>query len=482
MKTNHKLTFGALATFIFGCLTVACNSSEDVLTTLPSSATVRSFSLEADDDILPNLDSVFFSIDIYSQEIFNADSLPFGTKVNSLVPVITTESASVVEIIVPGNGDNEEKKINYLENTTDTVDFTDPVKLRVVSYDGATERNYTIKVNVHQIPSDTLVWSRLTGVSLPTVFNAVSEQHTTMSPGGSFFCLTAYEGGYAVATTTNPTGKWDIVRCAVDFTPNINSFTATNEALFVLDTSGLLHTSADNGATWTDTGTRSDAIIGAYGKRLITSIQEDSGWFLGAYPDSSGLTPAPADFPVMNTSNAVTIQFEMSTSPQMIISGGRTAEGELSADTWGYDGRTWAKISRDPLPKKLENMAVVPYYDIKIDSISWKVSPRRSVLLGLCGNTEDGNPNGTVYISADFGLTWAEAPANMQMPQSVIPLRTNAQAFPYVGVKYAGRATAPITHWDVPYIYLFGGVSAQGVTYNTIFRGVITQFTQKPLQ
>jgi hypothetical protein len=46
----------------------------------------------------------------------------------------------------------------------------------------------------------------------------------------------------------------------------------------------------------------------------------------------------------------------------------------------------------------------------------------------------------------------------------------------------ASRATAPITQWEVPYIYLFGGYDSEGYLYNSVWRGVINRLSFKPLQ
>lgn len=513
-RTYRRIYSRALLTLLaaFFVLT-SCNKEVNEFFTLPSSVTVRSFSLEKKDKVLPHLDSVFFSIDLYSRQIFNADSLPYGTKVTALVPVIKTESASAVELIET-NADGEEVTHDYLENTTDTIDFSKPVKMRVVSYDGANEALYTITVNVHKVRTDTLVWSRIDGGSLPTNFSAVNAQHTTMSPDGTYYCMATYQNRFAVASTTNPGEKWNIVESQMSFSPDVNTFTATTDGLFILDTTGKMYKSEDSGATWTDTGETAKNIVGAYGSTLLATVYSGSEWSIIEYP-SGKVTPAPNGFPVTNTSNATTISFEMSVSNQMLVTGGRTSDGTITSDTWGFDGDNWARISRYGLPENIENMTLVPYFDVQPDTASWRVSEPTTVLLAMFGNTSAGTPNDTVYMSQNFGLTWTKAPESMQLPKSVIPSRTLAQAFPFTGVKYAdarskrlripatakelsidwnteyvseaamlwqSRASQPIEQWDVPYIYIFGGISPQGSTYNTIYRGAITALTLKPLQ
>lgn len=107
---------------------VACNSSsydnEELI--LPSGTAVKSFSLAEDDSVMANLDSVFFTIDLVGGRIFNADSLPYGTKVTGLVPSITTlQTASNVELrVTRSNG--TDTVYNYLTNSTEKS--TSPIR------------------------------------------------------------------------------------------------------------------------------------------------------------------------------------------------------------------------------------------------------------------------------------------------------------------------------------------------------------------
>ena len=57
-------------------LMAACNekSDEEVSTYVYSSVAVRSFTLSANDKVLNNLDSVYFSVDLMNAKIYNADT------------------------------------------------------------------------------------------------------------------------------------------------------------------------------------------------------------------------------------------------------------------------------------------------------------------------------------------------------------------------------------------------------------------------
>ena len=55
-------------------------------------APVTSFSLKSNKDVLANLDSVFFSIDLVNGRIFNAEPLPKGTDITKLPVTVGTQN------------------------------------------------------------------------------------------------------------------------------------------------------------------------------------------------------------------------------------------------------------------------------------------------------------------------------------------------------------------------------------------------------
>ena len=202
-----KLLIGLTAAAVLAGA-ASCNSDTESDLTLPSSVMVTSFSLTDDDKVLNNLDSVFFSIDLNKGLIFNADSMPYGTKIDKLIPVIVTSGVSSAQLVVtrPNKADTI---YNYLENSTDSIDFSNgPVTLRLKSLSGSTHKDYNIYVNVHKVKGDSLVWNRLERTSLPSIFNVVNSQQSAKS-GNTVYCLTKYDNRYCMASSDDPVaGEW----------------------------------------------------------------------------------------------------------------------------------------------------------------------------------------------------------------------------------------------------------------------------------
>lgn len=486
-------------------LFASCNSDDSTTAVVESqSARLLAFHLRNNASVAPSLDSVYFSIDQVKGEVYNADSLPYGTDVSKIVPYIQVASSSVIELTVR-RANGTDTIYDYLTNPDDSISFVNPVRLRIVSSDAQSTAGYTLKVNVHQIPTDTLVWGRLDRASLPSSFTVVNEQHTAFADD-TFYCLTRYGSSYCLATTTDPAGSWTYSTPGFSFVPDLDNFCATATTLYILDKDGNLYTSSDRGATWKATGRKCTYFYGTFGENLIASVLEDSGnWKRITYP-AGVIEDIPADFPVEGSSPMTQYDFPMSSGPQSIIVGGRTSDGNLIRATWGYDGKIWACFAKNALPEALEGMTVFPYYLSIVNDSTWTYS-RRSVMVAMMGNREDGSPSDTVYVSPDMGMHWSKADSLMQ-PSRTLPARTFAQAYTHVETikdkqqsarrgsmswlslvselpmlgRPASRATAPITEWECPYIYLFGGKNADLETYNTLYRGVIARFTFRPLQ
>lgn len=456
---------------------VSCNSKvEDLDYTLPSSALVKSFSLSANDSVLDNLDKVFFSIDLNNGNIFNADSMPYGTKINKLIPVITTGGASAVELVVtrPGKSDTT---YNYVEHPTDTIDFSNGiVKLKIQSIDESVTMEYNISVNVHKVKSDSLCWGDTAFRDLPGSDTPATKQHT-LKFNGKVYCMRNAGEDYILAMNVYPDlGLWECKSLRFDFNPDIESFRASASALYILDDNGSLYKSEDEGMTWTSTGRSFTYLIGGYGEEIIGTVRNDDKWTIESSAGSS--VPAPEDFPVTGMSSPVEYTFPMSASRQLTIVGGCKADGSLSADSWGFDGNNWARLSNTGLPEGLEGVTVTPYYAFE-ENEYW-VATKESLFLLIGGRNSSGVCNNTSYLSYDYGMSWRKAPELMQLPSDV-PALYGAQTV-VVSSLLGSRASVAITSWECPYIYMFGGYTSNDRLNNQVWRGVINRLSFKPLQ
>lgn len=504
---HKKILLPIVLTSIIGPL-VGCNSEDpDPMEYVESSSVIISgFSLANDKNVLDSLQNVFFSIDLENGQIFNADSLPFGTKVNRLVANITAPStASEVSLKYYDTKTMRDSTINYLENSTDSIDFSHgPAILTVKSQSGLVTKEYLIKVNVHKVKADSLAWYSLHQAPLPSSFTALEAQ-CTAKLGEKFFCLSTDGVSYSLSTTTNPLNpQWETIDIELQFIPDVESLRASTDALYMLATNNSLYTSTD-GINWTSTGEKWINIYGAYNEQIIGAQPGANGYNIVEYPAGEKWN-MPDGFPLTGTSQTACYSTDMGYASQLVMIGGRTADGSLTTGSWSFDGSCWANVSSIPIPEGLEYVTMVPYYLVNVPNTTW--SPEDyPVLLAIGGRNSEGKINDIVYYSRDWGLTWREAPELVQLPES-FPATYGASAFQFSSTMHVesrgyGWKEMPvrflpfdaefmqpssrsdmtlISEWQCPSIYLFGGHDATGKTLNQMWRGVIYYFTFKPVQ
>lgn len=484
MTKTPILSFAALvaASAFVGCNGDATDYTDDA----GSNVAVYSFNIQEDDKILKDIDTVFFSIDLENARIFNADSLPYGTRVDALIPSIKLmegASAITLEMSRAGKPDTIIDHVNYPE---DSIDFSNgPVKLKIVSLNNLVSRTYEVKVNVHQVKSDSLQWANTAYRTLPTELSAPTKQKTTANKN-AYYCLTTDGSAWSLAKADEPSGEWTYSTPQLPATAEISTFSVTDTKFYILDNDMLL--TSDDGITWSSTGRDFIHIYGTYGEKVLGVFKDGQVTKFAEYPGETAIY-IPYGLPVSGTSPLVYIDFDMSTSSMALLMGGVTTEGKYNSDVWAYDGKEWAHLSQKTIDKGLKDITLIPFYTFRQENI---LVTKKFVAMLAMGGDDGKNINRTVYSSVDYGIKWTKGDQMIQLPD-FIPSFTGAQAFvaestltvsrnsiwnEYV----ASRATEPVTEWDCPYIYIFGGYDKDGKLLNTIWRGTINRLSFKPLQ
>ena len=507
MTKRHPLYL--LAGLIALCASTSCNDDSDVISVDGdyNNCAISSFSLSKNDKILNALDSVYFSINMITAEVYNADSLPKGTDISRFVVNVTAPAASSVTITYKSRYTSNDTTTNLTENPGDSINFAGgPAKLTVTSYNGLDKRDYTIRVNVHEMVSDTLYWAQMQKVDFP---KSATAQKTVMYGGKTVTLLAGTDGNSYKCTTDDPSAAdWTVTAVTLPAGADINTFAATDDALYISCSDGSLYSSAD-GDTWTSAGVKMHCIYGGYGSTLLGARHDSDGWKHVTYPASTEAAVV-ADCPVSGTSQLVSYQSKWSSTPMVLMIGGKDSSDRYTGESWAYDGKKWARISSQGIDS-LACVTLVPYSTPRLSSDSWVVT-EQSALLAMGGvGTKDGAlvASNTVYISYDFGITWKKADSYLQFPSTepnAYPQFYNAQAFviDYTltsrnisgtwtdltvnrlplwanPIAERSRVSKPVTSWECPYIFLFGGCKADGTLIPSVTRGVINRFTFQPL-
>lgn len=502
LKTRKIILLLAVAALVslVGSCNAKTNDEEDVEAAVTySNVAVSSFTLTKDNNFLKNLDSVFFAIDLDKGLIFNADSLPKGTNVSRLIPVITFTGAMTKAELTFNKDNRTDTTVNYLTNKNDSIDFTGPVTLDVTAADGTTTFSYTIKVNVHLTDPDTLIWDKLESSFLPGRYeNPVSQK--TLSFNNKLYCLIEeYNAQFTLSESEDlNSGEWIKTEVNFNFNPKVESFTSTDQEFFILDMEGNLFSSTD-ATNWTETGETWMSIIGNYDNILLGLKEQDGSVIHTAYPTQSEedfISPINSTFPISGRSALGIFETKWATSPIAIFAGGITEGGELSTAIWGFDGNTWETINETSLPA-LDSPMLTHYIVYKETPLPFKQVAFDAWLL-FGGKTEEGELNNEMYVSLDNGVNWVKASDYMKLPEEIPSLYgadilvvdysmstnledlwTRSHKSTRAGISYNIEGY-DIT-WQCPYLYIFGGYDSEGTLSSAIWRGVLARLSFTPL-
>ncbi len=482
---------------VLALMVVSCNKSDKVeediqyFGTSSTSTLVSKFMLGSNDNVLTNLDSVFFTIDQDRKIIYNADSLPVGTDVRKLTVAITFPySVSSAKFHVTDGLLMQDTTITYSSETKDSIDFTGKVNLIVTSRDGNHVANYEVKVNVHEVEPDQLAFSLTDRRDLPNV-NSTPHAVKAVMQEDAFLCLVHDGDKYVLSsTTTLGNGTWSKSELNLPFIPNVKSLVATSDALYMLDSTGELYRSTDKGVTWTDCEQVWESIVGGYEQRVLGVLREDGVYKHDEYPRASGYEPkaVPADFPVSGASPLVQGNGEWSSRNQVVMVGGVLQDGKLTNATWGYDGQRWGRLDlkENTILPAIADAVVIPYYTYDVDSTRHRVSVKQITWLLMGGRLAGGDLSRVTYVSRNQGMTWLKGDSGLQQP-NFMPSFYGAQAFvqtevlPAKQLAPASTETQPITEWECPYIYIVGGYASGGSVLNNIWKGQLNRLTFRPL-
>lgn len=285
-----------------------------------------------------------FDIDQYAQTINNTDSLPKGTDLKHVLATINTKNSGTVLLVLKSK-DNKDSLVYY--SSSDSIDFTNPVRVRVYNMIASAYREYTIKVNAHNESKNEFSW-KATSIDNYTGL----ESRRFASEDGQLF-LTGLHDGMTDVFRKDVT-SWKKVDKALAKDENVIG-TTKKYRYGIID--GKLMRAAINGGEWTEETLDDDASL----------LPNESVSFIAAPMNND---PSVYNLLVMGNSNGKTVIWS------------KVEDDGDKTQTWMYYNEDEYQQKRLPY---LENMKAVLYGDSIIAT---------------------GGDFSQVYTSPDWGLTW----------------------------------------------------------------------------
>lgn len=235
-----------------------------------------------------------FYIDHEKALIYNPDSLPYSTNVDKVLATISSKNSGVLTFqdLVSQQEDGAATYTYY--SSTDSIDFSQPRILRVWALNGQAWRDYTVKVNVHQEPADTMRWYKMSTISELSQMQhlkivAVGDSHLILAGDGAKTLL--WSGGtdgtsWAVSNTEFGADAW-------------KNAVVKGDELYIFDNGKVLKM---NGTEWTTTtpdkelrqlvaGAATELYAIAADGKLMVSVDDGATWNEELLDDDISLLP-----------------------------------------------------------------------------------------------------------------------------------------------------------------------------------------------
>ncbi|NDV68654.1 DUF6242 domain-containing protein [Dysgonomonas sp. 25] len=409
---NLKHIAYTVITILISVLAYSCNDSEtDTTYSYSNNSMIYSFSLKGtpytghDTAAYAVLEKTVFAIDQRNNLIYNPDSLPYKTRLTKFMPTISFESGSTakVEVIEPDS--------TWTWSSSDSINFANNIDLLVTPPSGEMPRRYGIKLNIHQIDPDTIAWKQV----LPSLANPAGSKIKALVNDDDLFVYIKTASAITVYTSNKNTISWTST-AAVGLPPattKLESLILFNNTLYILDDAGLAYSSpVTDGVNWTSTGNATPiySILGilpeptAATDSLLVLYANGANYSFAKSIDMAALNPvakikgfaanvAPQNFPSTGFSTSTNYARDDASQNLLLVSGGKTFAGELSATTWIIN-----KGQNNILEvNETTNTSVSPF-DIAAD---FKTT--------LYDNSVYGFTNDSIYISK-WGANWSKAP------------------------------------------------------------------------
>lgn len=337
-----------------------------------------------------------FNIDQLKNTIYNTDSLPYGTDVAHVLATISSKNSGVVVLNLKDQSGAD--SLAYY-SSTDSIDFTEPVRIRVYNMMGSAYREYSVAVNAHKEKADSFKWNTTTA-------NLESVSKRKFLPlGNDIFLFGVQEGvtvGYKkVANAWGRIAANDLDEGACD---NMIVF---NNRLYTISANSVV--SSSDGQQWSKVAPSQGIrqLLGATAFRVyalaetgIVYSTDLTNWVEDRLDDSFALLPNED----INFVSLVSVMNSMVN--HLVLVGNR-------------DGKTmvWSKVEENDNANSTEPWAYYPEDAYNRKTLPCLTNLRVVVYDGKLLAT--GGDFSKFYASRDEGLTW-ESDTTYVLPDSCV--------------------------------------------------------------
>lgn len=358
-----------------------------------------------------------FVIDQGQRLIYNRDSLPVGTDVSKVVVSITADTSWILMTT------EEDKDTTWI--STDSLNFENPVKFKVVAYSGVMGPTYTAKINVHKQVPDSLQWTYM-----GNGFDTTVEAQKAVTLNDRIYVFAQQDAGVGVTSTSIHDGKsWTALE-ATDLPDgaDYSSVMAWGDGLYML-ADGSLYRSTD-GVAWTkvETDARLNCLIAnvasEWNKNLY-AVNADNRFV----ESRDGVTwtvgeEVPPYFPKTNLSYAVSPLETNAFIERLTVMGDNGIATDTASVVWTrlttedrWENYPVGEEEQEYCPK-LSNMGMI-YYNEQLYAFGGPGQDSKGEIAAFS----------RFYGSKNQGITWEALTRNVLFPEEFTDLYRQAGGY-----------------------------------------------------
>ena len=398
----------------------SCKKNSDTVT-LSSETEITRFYFAAMDSF-PSVSNTTFNISNYAAKdtglITNADSMAYLTPITRLVPrLLFKATPSSTTVILPDG-------TSFEMTGKDTIDFTQPILLRIVSSDLSATKYYRVVVNVHHVDPDLFDWQQLCSAVVPE--GTAATKGVVLSGRYLLFA----NDGFKTTVYQSADGKtWDsgTIPATLPATCSVREILAADGNLYYCQ-DGVIYRSAD-GLTWLSDDRSTDTYI----PRAMMMEFNDSIWLVAEHASEHTFhlavkdgnawrpypNPLPDNWPLSDfTATSFTA---ISGRARAVIIGGYDIQGNALNSLWNIE------YSLDN-GYRYKNFAIQhPQFTAIIGAAAVSYGKYLYMFGGL--NNEAQYISSTALYSEDEGLNWYPIDTTHNRLKDVYTQRTQTSAF-----------------------------------------------------
>lgn len=351
--------------------------------------------------------NVSFRIDQVNRRVFNEDSLVAGSDVSRVLASIYALNDGYVMI-----KNLTDDRFSYY-SASDSIDFSKPRTIAIVSGDGAHRSEYTVEVNVHKEYADSFTWQKKAACPYALAYKKVK---ATMLDG-TLFVLGMDDSNVCQLVKSSDAATWTECNKPVGVLPENTTVATVDNTLFLYDGTTLF--SSTDGMAWSTVampaslasvvgGTKEEMYGIAGDGSLMVSKDMGVTWAQDAvedktYNDNTDKLPA-SDVSIVAMTTPTNKEIA-----RMTIVANKKYEGVT--DKYAY-AVVWNKVvdAADPQTWTFNSVTWNNHYNVlpRMENLSAAAYADGIIAIGGAPINNSAKAYTKIYYSPDYGTTWHE--------------------------------------------------------------------------